>query len=472
MKRTKGRNRLRENVLLKDMAAEGRCVAKIDEKVYFISGGVPGDRVDILIEKDKKSYAEGRVYRLLEPSADRIPAFCRHFGTCGGCKWQNLEYSRQLELKTKQVKDAFQRIGKISGGEWLPIVASEQVQFYRNKLEYTFSSQRWLESKDMLPEAAGSMDGLGFHIPGRFDKVLDVQECFLQPEPSNSIRNWVKEYCMRKRLPFFQLREQTGLLRNLMIRTTLRNEIMVLLIVTEYNDEVQQLLETLHQAFPQISSLQYLINTKRNDAYSDLQPVLFRGKPWVEEWMEELRFRIGPTSFFQTNATQALRLYQTVVHLADPNKNDLVYDLYTGTGTIAQFIARKVRQVVGIEYVEAAVKDAEVNAEINGIGNVRFFCGDMAKVLNAEFVHQHGKPDIIIADPPRAGMHPSVIEAILQILPEKIVYVSCNPATQARDLASFLSQYNLLEIQPFDMFPQTHHVENVVVLKKNPNDSK
>ena len=466
MKQRKGRNRLKENVLLLDMAAEGRCVARIDEKVYFVTGGVPGDRVDILVEKDKKSWAEARVYRLLEPSADRIPAFCEHFGTCGGCKWQHLSYERQLELKTKQVKDAFERIGKIRQGNWHPILPSEQTRNYRNKLEFTFSDQRWLEQKDAVPESRDSLNGLGFHIPGRFDKILDIRHCYLQPEPSNAIRLWVKNYCLENRLTFFNLREQTGLLRNLMIRSTGTGDLMVLLIVTGYNEHIRDLLEALSQAFPEITSLQYLINTKRNDAYSDLEAVVFKGKAWVEEEMDGLRFRVGPTSFYQTNAAQAFRLYEMVAAMAEAKPDDLIYDLYTGTGTIAQFIARKCGFVVGVEYVEAAVRDAEANAAINGISNVRFFSGDMAKVLNREFAEKNGKPGILIADPPRAGMHPSVLESIIEMGPEKIIYVSCNPATQARDIAVLQTAYEVSEIQPVDMFPHTHHVENIVSMKK------
>ena len=466
MKKDKRRNRLRENVLLLDMAAEGRCVARIDEKVYFVSGGVPGDRVDILVEKDKKTYAEARVYRLLEPSPDRIPAFCRHFGICGGCKWQNLSYEKQLELKTRQVKDAFQRIGKITGGIWHPIVPSEETRFYRNKLEFTFSDLRWLENKDQQNDSGLDLNGLGFHIPGRFDKVLDIEECYLQGGESNAIRNWVKAYCLEHQLSFFNLREQVGVLRNLMIRTSHSGETMVLLIVTAFNNQIRRLLEELILAFPNLTSVQYLINTKRNDAYSDLQPVLFSGKEWIEEELEDLRFRIGATSFFQTNVRQTLRLYQSVLALADPKEGDLVYDLYTGTGTIAQFLARKASRVVGIEYVEAAVKDAEENAAINNLQNVQFFSGDMAKVLNPDFVKEHGKPGIIILDPPRAGLHPSVTDSLLRILADKIVYVSCNPATQARDVAVLQHYYEVAEIMPFDMFPQTHHVENIVVLNK------
>lgn len=466
MKKSGRKNRLRENVLLLDMAAEGKCVARIEEKVYFVTGGVPGDRVDILVEKDKKTYAEARVYRLLEPSADRIEPFCRHFGTCGGCKWQNLSYGRQLELKTRQVKDAFERIGKISGGVWHPIIPSEDTRYYRNKLEFTFSDQRWLEKQDMEESERGSLNGLGFHIPGRFDKILDVDQCHLQPDPSNQIRNRVKAYAEKNKLSFFNLRNQTGLLRNLMIRTTLTGEVMVLLIVTEYNEDVRMLLQDLFEAFPGITSLQYLINRKRNDAYSELEATVFHGKAQVEEQMGNLRFQVGPTSFFQTNAKQALRLYQKVLEFADPQKDAVVYDLYSGTGTIAQFVAGNARYVVGIEYVDAAVNDAKTNAALNNIENVRFISGDMARILNENLIEEHGKPDVLITDPPRAGMHPSVIEAILRLKPSSIVYVSCNPATQARDLSTLSVDYELVEIQPIDMFPHTHHVENIVLLKK------
>ena len=459
-------NKVKENVMLLDIAAEGRCVARIEDKVYFVSGGVPGDRVDILVEKDKKTYAEARVYRLIEPSSDRIEAFCKHFGTCGGCKWQNLSYEKQLELKTKQVKDAFERIGKIKEGVWHPIIPSEQTTFYRNKLEFTFSDHRWLENKDLIPENRDSLNGLGFHIPGRFDKILDIEKCWLQPEPSNSIRLWVKEYCLNHKLSFFNLREQTGLLRNLMIRTAESGEAMALLIVTEFNTQVEKLLESLSEAFPGLDSIQYLINTKRNDAYSDLNPVLFRGKAWVEETMDDLRFRVSPVSFYQTNPRQALRLYQKVLEFAAPKDSDHVYDLYTGTGTIAQFVARKCAQVTGIEYVEAAVQDARKNAEMNGLANTVFFSGDMAAVLNDEFALKNGIPDILIADPPRAGMHPSVLDAIMKLGPEKVIYVSCNAATQARDIAVLAEMYGVSDIQPVDMFPHTHHVENIALLKK------
>lgn len=466
MKNRKPRNKVKENVRLLDIAAEGKCVARIEDKVYFVEGGVPGDLVDILVEKDKKSYAEARVYRMKEPSPDRQEAFCSHFGVCGGCKWQNLDYNKQLELKTKQVKDAFERIGKIKEGNWHPIVASSKTTYYRNKLEYTFSDQRWLDESDMDRENRPDLNGLGFHIPKRFDKILDVKECFLQPEPSNAIRLWTKAYAEKHKLSFFNLRAQTGMLRNLMIRTTASGELMVLLLIAEnHPEELKAMLTAMQEAFPQITSLQTILNQKRNDAYSDLKSRVFSGTDVVMEVMENLKFRVGPTSFYQTNADQALVLYKLVDKLAGIRENDLVYDLYTGTGTIAQFLARKAGFVVGIEYVEAAVEDARVNAEMNGLKNTLFFAGDMAKVLNEKFVEENGVPDVLITDPPRAGMHPDVVESILKMRPQRIVYVSCNPATQARDLALMTEVYEVKEIQPVDMFPHTHHVENVALLE-------
>lgn len=456
-----------ENVLLTDIAAEGKCVARVNDMVYFVEGGVPGDLVHILVEKKKKSYGEARVYKLISPSADREPAFCSHFGVCGGCKWQNLNYTRQLELKAKQVRDAFERIGKITEGTWFPILPSEKTTYYRNKLEFTFSDKRWLDAVDEDVANRGSMNALGFHIPRRFDKILDIEHCYLQPEPSNAIRLWAKAYAENKGLSFFDLREQVGLLRNLMIRTTATGELMVVAIFAENRQrEIREMLEAMKQTFPAITSLQYIINAKRNDAYQDLEAHAFSGPAYVMEAMENLKFRVGPTSFYQTNGQQALALYQLVERLADVNSADLVYDLYTGTGTIAQFIARKAKAVVGVEYVEASVHDARENAIMNGLNNTRFFAGDMAKVLTENFVAENGLPRVLITDPPRAGMHPDVVERILQMAPERIVYVSCNPATQARDLAGMMEKYAVVEIHPVDMFPHTHHVENVVLLQK------
>jgi 23S rRNA (uracil1939-C5)-methyltransferase len=467
MKQRRSRNRLKEDVLLLDMAAEGKCVARIEDKVYFVEGGVPGDLVDLLVEKDKKTYGEGRVYRLKKPSPDRQDAFCSHFGVCGGCKWQNLSYARQLELKTKQVKDAFERIGKCTEGEWNPILGSAETTYYRNKLEFTFSHLRWLEQADMGSESVSNPEALGFHIPKRFDKILDIEHCHLQADPSNAVRLWVKAYALEKNLSFFDLREQKGFLRNLMIRNTAAGEWLVLLIVAEDRpDETVALLSDLRQAFPSLTSLQYVLNQKRNDSYSDLKPVSVFGPGYVLEQMENLSFRVGPTSFYQTNGPQALNLYRLVDRLANCQPEDLVYDLYTGTGTIALFLARKAKFVVGIEYVEAAVEDARSNSELNHLGNTAFFSGDMARVLNDSFVEIHGKPDIIVTDPPRAGMHPDVVQAILKIGARKVVYVSCNPATQARDLHLLQIGYHVREIHPVDMFPHTHHVENVVLLER------
>ena len=464
----KFKDKVVRGVALLDIAAEGKCVARVNDKVYFVEGGVPGDVADILVEKDKKTFALARLYKLITPSPDREPAFCSHFGICGGCKWQNLNYQKQLELKAKQVKDAFERIGKIKEGTWHPILPSERTQYYRNKLEFTFSDQRWLDEADMDKDNRSSLNGLGFHIPRRFDKILDVAHCYLQPEPSNAIRLWVRQYAEDHGLTFFNLRHQKGLLRNLVIRTTSIGELMVLVIFAERNDEaISQMLTALHQQFPEITSLQFLLNQKGNDAFQDLQAECFAGKPYVIETMEDLRFRVGPTSFYQTNGLQALALYRLVDQLAQIGPDDLVYDLYTGTGTIAQFLARKARHVVGIEYVDAAVNDAKANAELNQLSNTSFFSGDMARVLNADFIAANGKPDVLVTDPPRAGMHPDVVAQIVEMAPKRVVYVSCNPATQARDLALMTDHYNVLEIHPVDMFPHTHHVENVALLVRN-----
>lgn len=456
-------------MLLLDMAAEGRCVARIDDKVYFVEGGVPGDRVDLLVEKDKKTYAEARVYRLREPSPDRTGAFCSHFGVCGGCKWQNLAYTRQLELKTRQVQDAFRRIGKVEAGKWHPILPSPHTRYYRNKLEFTFSHQRWLydHERDAVQLSDTSLAGLGFHIPGRFDKVLDVETCYLQEDPSNAIRNWVKAYTLEKGFRYFDLREQTGFFRNLVLRNNSRGEWMVLVLVSEDRPgDLFPFLEALSEAFPSICSLYWVLNRKRNDAYSDLEPVLFKGEPWLEETMEDLLFRIGPTSFYQTNPEQALSLYRITAEMADAGPEDVVYDLYTGTGTIALFLARRARKVVGIEYVEAAVADARANAARNGLHNTAFFSGDMARLLSPGFVEENGRPDVVVTDPPRAGMHPGVVAELIRIMPRRIVYVSCNPATQARDLALLNEAYSVTRVQPVDMFPHTHHVENVALLER------
>lgn len=467
MKNRKPRNRVREAVTLLDMAAEGKCIARIEEKVYFVEGGVPGDVVDILVEKDKKSYAEARVYRLIEPSTDRQPAFCSHFGICGGCKWQNLAYARQLELKAKQVKDAFERIGKVNEGTWFPILPSEKTTYYRNKLEFTYSDSRWLEKVDMDHDNRGSMNALGFHIPRRFDKILDIDHCYLQPEPSNAIRIWAKKYAEEKGLAFYNQRQQVGFMRNVMIRTSSTGEVMVVVIFSQNRAAViDDFMSSLYAHFPEITCLQYIVNPKLNSAFHDLEVHHYAGQPFMMEAMEELRFRVGATSFYQTNSDQALALYRLVDKLAATTKNDLIYDLYTGTGTIAQFLARKAKHVVGVEYVEAAVEDARQNAILNGLENTTFYAGDMAKVLNPEFIAKNGKPQIVITDPPRAGMHPEVVAQLVEMAPDRIVYVSCNPATQARDLALLSDFYRVDEIHPVDMFPHTHHVENVVLLKK------
>jgi 23S rRNA (uracil1939-C5)-methyltransferase len=435
--------------------------------VIFVEGVVPGDVVDILVEKDKKSYAEARLWNMIEKSPLRVPTFCKHFGNCGGCKWQDLEYTQQLVFKQKQVNDALQRIGKVELPEIDTILPSAETKFYRNKLEYTFSERRWLTKEEMEDESISMSNALGYHVPRVFDKILDIQECFLQAEPSNSIRNEIKEYAKEHALGFFNVRDLKGYLRIITIRTTTRGEVMIILQVAEDREEdTKGLLNHLIKKFPQISSCFYVLNQKGNDTLHDLEPVLHHGLPYITEVMEGLQFRIGPKSFYQTNANQAYELYKITRDFAGLTGNELVYDLYTGTGTIAQFVAKDAHKVVGIEYVEMAIADAKINAELNGVNNCSFFAGDMKNVLTADFVEQHGKPDVIITDPPRAGMHTDVIARMLEIGAEKIVYVSCNPATQARDLQLLDAIYEVKRVQPVDMFPHTHYVENVVLLQK------
>ncbi len=372
-----------------------------------------------------------------------------------------------MELKAKQVKDAFERIGKVKEGQWFPILPSEKTTYYRNKLEYTFSDSRWLEDIDVDLEARGSMNALGFHIPKRFDKILDIQHCYLQPEPSNAIRLWAKKYAEEKALHFYNQRHQVGFMRNLIIRTTSLGQVMVVVFFsTNKEADIEDFMSALVREFPKVDCIQYIINPKMNTAFNDLEVHHYAGQPFVMEGMEELRFRVGATSFYQTNSDQALALYRLIAQLAKVKETDLVYDLYTGTGTIALFLARKAKHVVGVEYVEAAVIDAQENAKLNGLQNTTFVAGDMAKVLNQEFVRKNGQPQVVITDPPRAGMHPDVVTQIVEMAPDRVVYVSCNPATQARDLALFGDDYQVVEIHPVDMFPHTHHVENVVLLER------
>lgn len=466
--RSKKSFQLFERVLITDIGAEGNAVARVDNAVIFVPMLVPGDLVDLRATKKKRSYFEGSVLRFHEYSADRIKPCCVHFGVCGGCKWQHLPYNLQLYYKEKQVRETLLRIGKVPLPVIEPIAGSDDAYFYRNKLEYAFSDRRWLTREELISDVEYPReDALGFHIPGTFDKVLDIKECHLQPEPSGSIRDAARDYARKDRMIFFNYREQTGFLRNLIIRNNTEGDFMVILVFF-YDDKRRRegLLDYLITEFPQIKSLFYIINTKRNDSLADQEPVLYHGSDHLTENIYGLKFRIGPLSFFQTNTKQAEKLYQTVKEFIQFTGNETVYDLYTGTGTIACFVADSARKVVGIEYIEEAVGDAVRNAAINNIDNVRFYAGDIRLVLNEQFFSDNGRPDVVITDPPRAGMHKDVVKAILSAGPGRIVYISCNPATQARDIQLMSEMYLVDRVKPFDMFPQTHHVENVVLLKK------
>jgi 23S rRNA (uracil1939-C5)-methyltransferase len=457
-----------ENVEITDVAAEGKAIARVDGMAVFVPYAAPGDVVDLQITRKKNKYAEGKVVRFVKYSDARATAICEHFGVCGGCKWQILPYEKQLMYKQKQVTDNLTRIGKIALPDILPILGSEQTEFYRNKLEFTFSNKRWLTQEQIASGATfDNMNALGFHIPGMFDKVLDIRKCWLQDDISNRIRNFIRNWCEENSLTFFDLRNRGGLMRTLIIRTSSTGELMVIVVFYEDNmEQIKALLNAVSDRFPQITSLLYIINQKANDTITDQEILIWKGSDHIYEEMEGLRFKIGAKSFYQTNSRQAYELYKIARAFAALTGNELVYDLYTGTGTIANFVARQSKQVIGIEYVEDAIKDARRNAEINGIQNTLFFAGDMKDVLTQEFINRYGKPDVVITDPPRAGMHDDVIAAILFAAPEKIVYVSCNPATQARDLSLLDAQYSVVKVQPVDMFPHTHHVENVVLLQK------
>ncbi len=459
------------DILITDVAAEGKAIAKVDNLVIFVPYVVPGDVVDLQIKRKKHSYAEAEAIALKKPSELRAKPFCKHFGVCGGCKWQCLPYEEQLRFKQKQVWDNLTRIGKIELPEMMPILGSKHVARYRNKLEFGFSNKKWLTSEQVASGVQfDCMDAVGFHIPGAFDKILDIEECHLMDDINNRLRNGIRAYALAHGLTFFDLRQQTGLLRNMMLRTSATGEIMLLMqfCMRGADDEAQAkaLLEHLHATFPEVTSLLYVNNTKCNDTIGDLDVITFAGTPFIYETMEGLRFKVGPKSFYQTNTEQAYELYKVARNFAALTGDELVYDLYTGTGTIANFVARQARQVVGIEYVPEAIEDAKVNAELNGLDNTLFYAGDMKDILTTGFIERHGKPDVIITDPPRAGMHADVVNAILFASPRRIVYVSCNPATQARDLALFDTDYRVTKVQPVDMFPQTHHVENVVCLER------
>mgnify|MGYP000752461457 FL=1 len=455
-----------EGVQITDVAAEGKSLARVNDMVLFVPFGAPGDIVDVKVDKKKRSYAEGHIVRMVEPSPRRVEPMCEHFGVCGGCKWQHIPYEDQLMYKRKQVCDALTRIAKVELPEINPILGSRQTTCYRNKLEYTFSNKCWITFEDLRSgKEFPDRNALGFHIPGAFDKVLDIKKCWLQDDLSNELRLFIRQYTLEKGYTFYDLKAQNGLMRTLMVRIASTGEVMLIVVFGENNMvAIEDVMSAIAEKFPQITSLLYVVNLKVNDTIGDQEVITYRGRDYINEEMEGLTFRIGPKSFYQTNSLQAYELYKVARRMAELTGNELVYDLYTGTGTIANFVARQARQVVGIEYVPEAIEDAKLNSKVNGIENTLFYAGDMKDVLTDGFVAEHGHPDVMIIDPPRAGMHEDVVNVILNAAPKRIVYVSCNPATQARDLALLDVKYRVREVQPVDMFPHTHHVENVVSL--------
>jgi 23S rRNA (uracil1939-C5)-methyltransferase len=465
-----------EELEIIDAGSEGKAVGRYNDRVVFVPFVAPGDIVDVQVVKKRKNYYEAKVKNIHKQSDYRTHPECSHFGLCGGCKWQHLDYEAQKMFKQKQVKDALDRIAKVPYPEITSIIGSEKPYYYRNKLEFTFSNRRWLTDSDISKEDGGpeNTNGLGFHLPGMFDKILDIEHCYLQPSPSNEIRLAVKQFALENNYTFHNARTHQGLLRNLIIRNSVTGDIMVIVVFNSSdNEKITKLLDFISASFPQITSLMYVVNEKVNDSIADLEVILHKGNPFIMEEMQSpikdnppLKFKVGPLSFYQTNPTQAQKLYKTAFDFAEFKGDELVYDLYTGAGTIASFVAKSVKKVIGVEYVEEAVNDAKENMTLNNIDNIEFYWGDMAKVLDKEFIAKHGKPDILLADPPRAGMHEKVVREILKMEPEKIVYVSCNPATQARDVAILNEKYEIKKVQPVDMFPQTHHVENVILLKK------
>ena len=461
-----------KNTRIETMAAEGKCVARFNGMVIFIDGGVPGDVVDLQIVKVKSHFLEGKVVSIVSKSLNRVEPFCNHFGLCGGCKWQHMDYETQLIYKQKQVFDALERIGGLTIPEIKTIIPSQKTQFYRNRLDFTFSANRWLTSEELKSGIDFGQPGLGFHIPKMFDKVFDLEKCYLQPDPSNLIRDHVKALAIKNNIPFFDLRKQTGFLRTLTVRLSNTGEIMVILQVAYSNKEwIELIFDSLTTQY-KIDSLNYIVNQKKNDTFFDLDVITAKGNSYITESMERpdgsgtLFFRVGPKSFYQTNSEQAYQLYKVAYEMAGLKGDEIVYDLYTGTGTIANFISHNAKKVIGLEYVPSAIEDAKVNARLNGNNNLDFFAGDIKDLLRDTFFNDHGKPDVIITDPPRSGMHEQVSKTIVNACPERIIYVSCNPATQARDIALLSERYSITSIQPVDMFPHTIHVENVVQLDK------
>ena len=460
---------LLENIEILELASEGKSLAKIDNLVVFVTNdAVPGDIVDLQVVKKRKRYYEAIPVNFRKLSKNHIKPICENFGTCGGCKWQNLKYEEQIKYKEKQVFDQISRIGKAVASRINPIIGAEKTEYYRNKLEFTFSNKRWITKEEVENKTEISEKrALGFHIPGRFDKILDIKQCYLQKDPSNEIRQAIKKFAIKNNFEFFDLIEQKGFLRNLIIRTTSKNEVMV--IVSFFKDDktkIKKILSFLKEKFPELTSIMYVINPKGNDTINDLNLKLFHGKEYITEIMDDLKFKIGPKSFFQTNYEQALKLYRITKEYAKLTGKEIVYDLYTGTGTIANFIAKDAKQVIGMEYIEEAIEDAKKNSAINKINNAEFITGDIKDMFTLNFMAKHGKPDVVILDPPRAGVHPEILKNMIFALPLRIVYISCNPATQARDIAILNKHYGIKQIQPIDMFPHTHHVENIVLMEK------
>ncbi|MBS7199637.1 MAG: 23S rRNA (uracil(1939)-C(5))-methyltransferase RlmD [Bacteroidales bacterium] len=464
----RGKKPLLENIEIKKIAAEGKSIAYVDEKVLFVPNTVPGDIVDVQVTRKRKSFLEGFIVNVRKYSDIRTEPFCSHFGICGGCKWQNLPYQLQTEFKQQEIIDNLQRIGKVELQNVSPIIGSPKTTYYRNKLEYTFCNKRFLTREEIANgQDIDRTPAVGFHVPGLFDKVIDIEKCYLQAEPSNGVRNFIREYAIEHELSFYDIREQAGFLRTLIIRTSSTGEVMVIVTFGEENREAREgLLNAIVQQFPEITSLMYVINEKMNDTITDQEVICFHGNDHIFEQMEDLKFKIGPKSFYQTNSEQAYNLYTKTRELAGLTGKETVYDLYTGTGTIANFVARNAQKVIGIEYVPEAIEDAKINSALNNIHNTVFYAGDMKDVLNEEFIRRHGHPDVIITDPPRAGMHKDVVDTILKAAPDRIVYVSCNSATQARDLALMDTDYKVMAVQAVDMFPHTHHVENIVLLHR------
>lgn len=471
-----GRNKkplpLLKSIYFTDIGEAGKAVGRFDDKVVFAKGAVPGDVADVQVYRKKNSFFEGNVTQIGSYSDLRTTPFCNHFELCGGCSWQNMKYEAQANFKEKKATDALKRLGGIEPENWLPIVQAPAIKYHRNKLEFTFSTAKWLTDEEIKSQEEFSQrNGLGFHLPGKFDKVLHIKTCFLQDEKSNLIRNFVFQKSNELKIPFFHLREQTGILRNLIVRNTTLNHWMVILSITKFTDDVQLLLNQMIDQFSFLTSVYYVVNAKRNDSIADLTPQLFWGDSHISETFVtpnqlKISYQIGPKTFFQTNSKQAEKMYQLAFEMAKPQPNETMYDLYTGAGTIALFFARAVKNVVGIEYIEEAIADAKINAEVNQIKNAKFFAGDMKDVFTEDFIAQNGKPDFIVTDPPRAGMHADVVNTLKKLAPKRLVYISCNPATQARDLKELIDIYQVETSVAVDMFPHTNHVENIVLLRK------